>query len=213
MVEYPVYLDEKERKSYEAMKADLILQTDGGEVTASNAAGLSGKLCQLSNGAIYLDDGEVYEIHQRKLDALEDIVEAAYGRPVMVVYWFRHDKERIAKRLQALKVSFGFLDNDETIEKWNRGEIPVALAHPQSSGHGLNLQESGSNMMVFFGTPWSVELYQQTVARLWRQGQMNKVVTVMHIITKGTVDERIMKALSDGNTTQQALIEAVKAQF
>ena len=210
---YTVYLDEKERQTYEEMKGELILQIDEGEVTAANAAALSGKLSQLSNGAIYLDDKSTVEIHGRKLDALEDIIEAAVGSPVMVVYWYRHDKDRISQRLKALKVPFDFLDSDESIEKWNRGELAVALAHPQSSGHGLNLQESGSHMMVFFGIPWSVELYQQTVARLWRQGQKNRTVTVMHIVTKGTIDERIMKALENGNTTQAALVEAVKAEF
>ena len=211
--EYPVYLDKKERRVYEDMKDELILQTDGGEVTAANAAALSGKLCQLANGAIYLDDGSVTEIHGKKLDALEDIIEAALGKPVLVIYWYRHDRERIAGRLESLGVAFDCLDSDASIEKWNRGELAVALAHPASSGHGLNLQESGANMMVFFGIPWSVELYQQTVARLWRQGQKNSTVAVIHIVARGTVDERIMKALADGNTTQAALIDAVKAQF
>lgn len=211
--EYPVYLDEKERKTCEDLKDELILQTDEGEVTAANAAALSGKLCQLANGAIYLDDGSITEIHGKKLDALEDIIEAAVGKPVLAIYWYRHDRQRIAERLEKLNVVFDFLDSDTSIEKWNQGELAVALAHLQSSGHGLNLQESGSNTMVFFGIPWSVELYQQTVARLWRQGQKNKTMTVMHIVTKGTIDERIMKALKNGNTTQAALIDAVKAEF
>ncbi len=210
---YPVYLDEKEKRTYEEMKDDLILQTDGGEVTAANAAALSNKLSQLSNGSIYLDDGTTVEIHQKKLDALDDIIEAALGHPIMLVYWFKADRERIAERLTKNNIDFEFLDSEESIKRWNEGNLPVALAHPMSSGHGLNLQESGSNTMVFFGIPWSVELYQQTVARLWRQGQKHRTVSIIHIVTKGTIDERIMKALDNGNTTQQALIEAVKAQF
>ena len=211
--EYPVYLDDEETKRYRDMKDELIFETENGEVTAANAAALSGKLCQMASGAVYLDDGSVAKIHDRKIDALEDIVEASLGKQLMVVYWYRHEKERIAKRLTELKVDFDFLDSDESIDRWNSGKLQVALAHSMSSGHGLNLQESGANTMVFFGIPWSVELYQQTVARLYRQGQKNKTVTVMHIITKGTIDERIMKALENGNTTQQALIDAVKAQF
>lgn len=210
---YPVYLDGKERRIYEELKEDLILQTDEGEVTAANAAALSGKLCQLAGGAIYLDDGSIVEIHKKKLDALEDIIEAAVGKPVMVVYWYRHERERVVQRLTELKVPFGFLDSDASIDKWNRGELAVALAHPQSCGHGLNLQESGSNTLVFLTMPWNVEIYQQTVARLWRQGQKNRTVAVMHIVTKGTIDERIMKALENGSTTQAALIDAVKAEF
>ena len=189
------------------------MQTSEGEVTAANAAALSGKLCQLANGAIYLDDGTTAHIHDRKLDALEDIIESAVGKPVMVVYWYRHDRERISAWLESKKISYECLDSDESIEKWNSGNLPVCLCHPMSSGHGLNLQESGSNTMVFFGIPWSVELYQQTVARLWRQGQENKTVAIIHIVTKGTIDERIMKALETGNTTQAALIDAVKAEL
>lgn len=210
---YPVYLDESERKSYENMKDELILTTEDGEITAANAASLSGKLSQMANGAVYTDDEAVIEIHQKKLDALEDVIEAALGKPVLVVYWYRHDRERIAERLTEKGIKFSDIKSDESIRLWNEGKLPVGLAHPQSSGHGLNLQESGSNTMVFFGIPWSVELYQQTVARLWRQGQKHRTVSIIHIVTKNTIDERIMKALEDGNTTQAALIEAVKAQF
>jgi SNF2 family DNA or RNA helicase len=210
---YPVYMDEAEKRKYEEMKDDLILQTEEGEVTAANAAALSGKLSQMANGAVYTDDEGVEEIHQKKLDALEDIIEASLGKPVLVVYWYRHDRERIEARLKERKVLYGTINSDESIELWNSGKLSVGLAHPASSGHGLNLQESGSNTMVFFGIPWSVELYQQTVARLWRQGQKHRTVSIIHIVTKGTIDERIMKALDEGNTTQATLIEAVKAQF
>lgn len=209
---YTVYLSEKEDSRYADLKKDLVLQMPDGEVTAANAASLSGKLSQMANGAIYTDAGETVAIHERKLDALEDIIEAAYGRPVLVAYWFRHDLERITERLQKLKIPYARLDTDGSIRKWNAGEIPVALIHPASAGHGLNLQ-SGGNTLVWFGLTWSLELYQQTVARLWRQGQQSETVVVQHIITKGTIDERIMKALSEKDTTQAALIDAVKADL
>ena len=209
---YAVYLSEKEDSRYADLKKDLVLQLPDGEITAANAASLSGKLSQMANGAVYTDAGETVAIHERKLDALEDIVEAANGKPVLVAYWFRHDLERITERLQKLKVPYARLDTDGSIRKWNAGEIPVALIHPASAGHGLNLQ-SGGNTLVWFGLTWSLELYQQTVARLWRQGQASKTVVVQHIITKGTIDERIMRALSEKDTTQSALIDAVKADL
>ena len=182
---------------------------DDEEITAANAAALSGKLCQLANGAIYDDDKRAVQIHDRKIDALEDIIESMNGRPMLVAYWFKHDYDRIAERLSELKVPFAKLDTDESIEKWNRGEIPVALIHPASAGHGLNLQSGGSTL-VWFGITWSLELYQQTVARLWRQGQKNTVV-IQHIIAKNTIDENIMAALEKKEHTQSALIDAVKA--
>lgn len=209
---YTVYLSEKEDSRYADLKKDLVLQMPDGEITAANAASLSGKLSQMANGAIYTDAGETVAIHERKLDALEDIIEAANGKPVLVAYWFRHDLERITERLHKLKIPCSRLDTDGSIRKWNAGEIPVALIHPASAGHGLNLQ-GGGNTLVWFGLTWSLELYQQTVARLWRQGQQSETVVVQHIITKGTIDERIMKALSEKDTTQAALIDAVKADL
>ena len=209
---YTVYLSGKEDSHYADLKKDLVLQLPDGDITAANAASLSGKLSQMANGAIYTDAGETVAIHERKLDALEDIIEAANGKPVLVAYWFRHDLERITERLHKLKIPCSKLDTDGSIRKWNAGEIPVALIHPASAGHGLNLQ-SGGNTLVWFGLTWSLELYQQTVARLWRQGQTSETVVVQHIITKGTIDERIMKALSEKDTTQAALIDAVKADL
>ena len=209
---YTVYLSEKEDSRYADLKKDLVLQMPDGEITAVNAASLCGKLSQMANGAVYTDAGETVAIHERKLDALEDIIEAANGKPVLVAYWFRHDLERITERLQKLKIPCSRLDTDGSIRKWNAGEIPVALIHPASAGHGLNLQ-SGGNTLVWFGLTWSLELYQQTVARLWRQGQASETVVVQHIITKGTIDERIMKALSKKDTTQAALIDAVKTDL
>jgi SNF2 family DNA or RNA helicase len=210
--EYEVYLDEKEKKKYEELKKELILQLPDGEVTAANAASLSGKLCQMANGAIYTEDGTVLEIHDKKLEALEDIVEAANGKPILLIYWFRHDMDRIVKKLNELEVPFEKLDTDASIKKWNNGELPVALLHPMSAGHGLNLQNGGSTI-IWFGLTWSLELYQQTIARLWRQGQSANTVVVQHIITKGTIDERVLKALSQKDNTQSALIDAVKANL
>ena len=207
---YTVYLSEKEDSRYADLKKDLVLQLPDGEITAANAASLSGKLSQMANGAIYNDKQEVMEIHSRKLDALEDIIESMNGRPLLVAYWFRHDLDRISERLESLHIPFSKLDTTASIRRWNSGELPVALIHPASAGHGLNLQ-SGGSALVWFGLTWSLELYQQTVARLWRQGQESETVVVQHIITKGTIDERIMKALSGKDSTQAALIDAVRA--
>lgn len=209
--QYMVYLDEREREKYETMKKDLVLSLPGGEVTASSAASLSGKLMQMANGAVYSDTGGTEKIHDRKLDALEDIIEAANGKNLLVAYWFRHDLIRITERLEKLGIRYGKLDTDASIREWNAGNLQVGLIHPASAGHGLNLQ-SGGNMMVWFGMVWSLELFQQTVARLWRQGQESGTVVVQHILAASTVDERVMKALSMKDDTQAALIEAVKAE-
>lgn len=208
---YEVQMDEQEKQNYDQMKEQLVLSLPEGEVTAANAASLSGKLLQMANGAIYTDDGETQLIHDKKLDALEDMIEAANGKPVLVAYWFKHDLKRIMLRLAEKKISFEKLDSDASIEKWNKGEIPVALIHPASAGHGLNLQ-NGGNTLIWFGITWSLELYQQTVARLWRQGQTAGTVIVEHIITAGTIDERVMKTLELKDNTQSALIDAVKAE-
>jgi SNF2 family DNA or RNA helicase len=203
-------MSDAEAARYEKMKKELILRMDDAEITAANAAALSGKLCQMANGAVYSDDGKITRIHDRKLDVLEDIIEAANGKPLLVAYWFRHDFERIAVRLSGRKISFEKLDTDDSIRRWNQKKIPVGLIHPASAGHGLNLQDGGSSI-VWFGLTWSLELYQQTNARLWRQGQRSDTVVIQHIITKGTIDSQILRALSDKNDTQSALINAVKA--
>lgn len=205
--EYTVQLSEKEKEKYNRLKKDLVLSTEDNEVTAANAASLSNKLSQMANGAVYSDDESVIEIHDRKLDALEDIIESMNGRPLLVAYWFKHDLERIRKRFEAREIR-----SSEDISDWNSGKIPVALIHPASAGHGLNLQQGGS-ALVWFGLIWSLELYQQTNARLWRQGQTADTVVIRHIIAKGTIDEQIMKALKTKDTTQAALIAAVKADL
>ena len=209
---YRVHLSEKEKKKYEDMKAELVLELPEGEITAANAASLSGKLSQMANGAVYADDESILAIHDRKLDALEDIIESANGKPLLIAYWFKHDLIRIEQRLAEKKIPFQKLDSDASMKKWNKGELPVALIHPASAGHGLNLQSGGSTL-VWFGITWSLELYQQTVARLYRQGQSSRTVTVIHILTQGTVDEKIMKALAEKDSTQSALIDAVKAEL
>lgn len=209
---YPVFLSVSEQKSYDELKKDLILSLPDGEVSAANAGVLSGKLCQLANGAVYDDTGKVTEIHSRKLDALEDIIEAANGNPVMIAYWYKHDLERIEKRLSEKKIPFERLDTSASIERWNKGLLPVALIHPASAGHGLNLQAGGS-YLVWYSLTWSLELYEQTVARLWRQGQRSGTVVVQHIVTAGTIDEDILKALETKDKTQTSLINAVKANL
>ena len=208
---HEVQMDDAEKQKYEEFKKDLVLEIEDGEITAANAASLSGKLSQMANGAVYSDDLTVMQIHDRKLDALEDIIEAANGKPVLVAYWFKHDLTRITERLRKLNVTYQKLDSDESIRKWNTKELQVGLIHPASAGHGLNLQSGGSTM-VWFGLTWSLELYQQTVARLWRQGQTENTVVIQHIVTAGTIDERILKALEQKDSTQSALIDAVKAE-
>lgn len=205
--EYTVQLSDKEREKYERLKKDLVLPEDSGEITAANAASLSNKLSQMANGAVYSDDESVIDIHDRKLDALEDIIESMNGRSLLVAYWFKHDLERIRKRFEIREIK-----SSRDISEWNSGKIPVALIHPASAGHGLNLQ-SGGSALVWFGLTWSLELYQQTNARLWRQGQTADTVVIQHIISKGTIDEQIMKALKSKDTTQAALIAAVKADM
>ena len=210
--EYPVYLDAEEMNKYESLKKDLILSTPEHEVTAANAASLVNKLSQMANGAVYTDDENTITFHDKKLDALEDIIESANGRPILVAYWFKHDYSRIVSRLNQIGVKYMKIDSDESITKWNNREIPVALIHPASAGHGLNLQQGG-NTMVWFGITWSLELYQQCVCRLYRQGQTEGTVTIIHLISKGTIDEKIMKALSEKDNTQASLIDAVKAEI
>ena len=203
----PVNLSLAERKTYEKLKQELVISLQGAEIDAVNAASLSGKLCQLANGGIYDADHNRLFFHERKLDALEDIIEAANGQPVLVAYWFKHDLERIRERFSVRDIR-----TSRDIADWNSGRIPVACIHPASAGHGLNLQ-AGGNTLVWFGLTWSLELYQQTNARLWRQGQKADTVVIHHIVTTNTIDEQILSALEQKDTTQTALMNAVKAQL
>ena len=212
MNEVKVRMDERERLLYETLRDELFLRVrnrDGVfEVDAKNASVLCGKLSQMANGAVDTDDGHVVHIHDRKLDALEDLIEAANGHPLLVAYWFQHDLWRMKERFPFLRV----LRSSEDIRDWNAGQIQVAAIHPASAGHGLNLQAGGSTL-VWFGLTWSLELYQQTNARLWRQGQKAETVVIHHLVTEGTIDERILQALKGKDRSQEKLIEAVKAQF
>ena len=203
----PVNLSPTERKTYDKLKQELVISLQGSEIDAVNAASLSGKLCQLANGGIYDADHNSLFFHERKLDALEDIIEAANGQPVLVAYWFKHDLERIRERFSVRDIR-----TSRDIADWNSGRIPVACIHPASAGHGLNLQ-AGGNTLVWFGLTWSLELYQQTNARLWRQGQKADTVVIHHIVTTNTIDEQILAALERKDTTQTALMNAVKAQL
>ena len=203
----PVFLSPAEQDTYNALKRELVVQLGDMEVDAVNAAALSGKLCQLANGAVYTEDKHTVCFHDRKLDALEDLIEGANGKPVLVAYWFKHDLARIRKRFTVRE-----LKSSKDIQDWNAGRIPVAVIHPASAGHGLNLQAGGSTL-VWFGLTWSLELYQQTNARLWRQGQQSATVIIHHIIAQSTIDEQIMRALEDKDRTQAALIHAVKVQL
>ena len=194
-------------KMYNGLKKDLVLAISNKEIDAVNAEALSNKLSQMANGAVYDEDKNYIEIHDRKLDALEDLIEQSNGKPVLVAYWFKHDLERIKKRFTVREIK-----TSKDIADWNNGSIPVAVIHPASAGHGLNIQEGGSTL-IWFGLTWSLELYQQTNARLWRQGQKSKTVVIHHIISKGTIDEQIMKALREKEMSQDALMDAVKAEI
>lgn len=206
MNEVPVVMSAAEDQHYQTMKAKMVLSLKGKEIDAANAAALSGKLLQMASGAVYDEIHDVAHLHDRKLDALEDLIEAANGKPALIAYWFKHDLDRIMKRFPVEQ-----LDSADSIRRWNNGEIPIAVIHPASAGHGLNLQVGGSTL-VWFSLTWSLELYQQTNARLWRQGQTDTVV-IHHIIARGTIDEQVMKALRNKDKTQSALIDAVKVNL
>ena len=210
--EREVQMTEDEAEDYEKFKRELVLTLGDEEITASNAAVLTSKLSQMANGAIYTDDGQTVHLHDHKIDVLEDMVEAMNGKPVLVAYYFKHDLHRIEARLKSLKVTFARLDSAASIRAWNKGELTVGLIHPASAGHGLNLQEGGSHL-IWFSLPWSLELYQQTNARLWRQGQRSTTVVISHILCKDTIDERILTVLEGKTKTQDALINAVKAEL
>ena len=201
-----VSMTEKEHRTYESLRRDLVVSVGDTEIDAVSAAALSGKLLQMAGGAVYDGDGNAHILHSQKLDALEDLVESANGKPVLVAYWFKHEAERIKERLKVREIK-----TSQDIDDWNAGKIPVALIHPASAGHGLNLQEGGS-VLIWFSLTWSLELYQQTNARLYRQGQKD-TVSIIHIITEGTIDEDVMRALERKDHTQAALIEAVKANL
>lgn len=210
--EMKVSMSGSEMKAYDSMKKDLVLSLPGGAITASNAASLSGKLMQLSSGAVYTDEESFTEIHRKKLDALEDAIESMNGKPLLIAYWFRHERTRISGLLTNLGIPWKEISDEASIREWNERKLQAAIIHPASAGHGLNLQSGGSTLL-WFTVPWSLELYQQTVARLWRQGQKEETTVVIHLITEGTIDERVLAALRRKDQTQEALLEAVKADL
>ena len=204
--ELEINLDEEDQMKYKKFKKEMVMTIQEKEIDAINTASLSNKLIQLANGSIYDEDKKFYEVHNKKLDKLEEIIESANGKPVLVAYWFKADKERIEKRFKVREIKTA-----DDIKQWNKGMIDLALIHPASAGHGLNLQSGGSTL-VWFSLTWSLELYQQTNARLYRQGQKDTVV-IHHLITKNTIDEDIMKSLKRKDKTQEALMKAVKARI
>ena len=203
-----VKLDDEAQTAYTEMEKEAVLELGPNEIVdAGTAAVVSGKLLQIANGAVYDENGKTHIIHESKLDTLEDVIEAVNGRPVLVFYAYKHDLERIMQRFpQARK-----LEGSAEIDAWNRGEIPILLAHPAGAGHGLNLQ-AGGNHIVWFGLTWSLELYQQANARIYRQGVKGERVTITHLVTEGTIDEDVMRVLDGKATRQDALLEAVKAR-
>lgn len=205
-----VRMSQGEKGMYDEFRREMIARLGDEAITAANAASLSNKLCQMANGAVYSDDGKAVRIHNRKLDALEDIIESMNGKPLLVAYRFRHDLTAICERLDKLKIKYDLIKTPESIKSWNSGELTVGLIHPASAGHGLNLQSGGSTL-VWYGLTWSLELYEQTNARLYRQGQKSRTVVIEHIVTENTIDEYILKALESKKTTQNNLIKAVSA--
>lgn len=212
--EVRVRMTSAERKIYDKFQAEKVIPLLESSVSSieemdsaiigGTAAVVSGKLLQMANGAVYDDSGSVFELHSQKLDALAEIVESSQGTPLLVFYSYRHDLDRIKARFpEAVE-----LKGSEDIGKWNNGEIPILLCHPASAGYGLNLQE-GSHLMVWFGLPWSLENYQQSIARLHRQGQEHPVIC-HHIICEGTIDEKVLTALQNKDSTQQSLLNALK---
>lgn len=201
-----VRMSTAEKKLYDQLEHDMFLPFQDGDIDPMSAAGLSNKLHQMADGDVYNENGKAVHIHERKYEALEDLIEAANGKPILIAYWFKFERDELVRRFGAVPIG-----TRESIRDWNAGKIPVAIIHPASAGHGLNLQQGGSHL-VWFSTIWSLELYQQTNARLYRQGQVSTVV-IQHIITKGTVDEDVLKALASKDLTQEALLESVKARI
>ena len=207
-VYHDIQLSPNAKRQYDQLERDYLLDVPDGEITAFNAAVLSNKLLQLASGAAYLDEGGYSVIHEEKLDALEDIISEAAGTPLLVAYNYKSDLKRLQERFPTARA----LDKDpDTIDRWNAGRIPLLLAHPASAGHGLNLQR-GSNICVWFTLPWSLELYQQFNKRLDRQGQ-TKAVIIHHLVSKGTVDEAVVRALAGKAKTQNDLLDSLKDHY
>lgn len=204
---HTIHLTPPQRRNYDELRKQMVTTIDDDTIDAPSAGVLAGKLQQLASGAIYTDDNNTITVHNAKLDALEDIIEAAAGNTILVAYWFKHEATRILERFPQARQ----LTTAQDMDDWCAGNIPIGLIHPASAGHGLNLQ-SGGRILVWFTTPWSLELYEQTNARLFRQGQ-TEPVTITHINAADTIDTQVSAALARKDTTQSALINAVKAQL
>lgn len=206
MIADKVELDEDAFRIYKDMEQEMCVEFVDEPISAANGGVLCGKLTQLASGTIYTDSGTVRHIHDHKLDALEDLIEAQNGKPALIAYWYKHERDSIIQRFDCREIK-----TDADIADWNKGKIPVALIQPSSAGHGLNLQSGGSTI-IWYTMPWSLELYQQTNARLWRQGQQSETVVIHHLVAVGTIDEDIMKVLEMKDKTQAAMMNAVKAR-
>lgn len=202
-----VKLSAKEMKEYLEFEKHSYIQFMEGEVTAASAAALTNKLLQYSNGAMYLPDGDYVKTNDKKLETLEEIIDVSNGKPILCFYSYKHDLERIKKKFPFAKK----LKDSQDITAWNNGEIQLLLAHPAGAGHGLNLQ-AGGNIIVWFGLTWSLELYQQANARLYRQGQENAVI-IHHLVTEGTVDEKVLGSLQGKKDVQNELLESLKVKY
>jgi SNF2 family DNA or RNA helicase len=210
-VNHPVEMSPAERKLYDEFEAQMVLSLDGQSIDAANAAVLSGRLLEMANGAVYNESHEVVQIHERKLEMLADLVEEAVGQNVLIAYWYKHDRSRIIEYLSKLGYAVRDLKTSDDIADWDAGKIPIALISPASAGHGLNLQHGG-HILIWFSLCWSLEMRQQTDARLNRQGQ-TEIVTIHNIICKDTIDEDVLKALEHKDSTQENLIQAVRAHL
>lgn len=206
-----VTLSKETMSYYKELKKELVLDMKGERITALNAATLGIKLMQVANGFAYAENGTV-DIHRAKLDALEDLIESSLGESLLIAYWFKEDKLRIENLLRKFEVSFVSMDKSESIKAWKSKTVQVGLLHPASAGHGLNIQSGGSTL-IWYSLPWSLELYEQTVARLWRQGQSSEIVKVISIVSKGTIDERIKVSLGEKDKVESKLVNAVKTEF
>jgi len=205
-----VKLNDSAMKKYKDLEKDLILQIGDKNITVANSAVLCNKLLQMANGAVYDEKHEVVKIHDEKLKALLDVIEAANGKPVLIFYSYKHDYTRIDEFLRSKGMKISGLENSADIKKWNEGKTSILCCHPASVGHGLNLQ-AGGHIIVWYGLTWSLELYQQANARLHRQGQKETVI-INHIIAENTIDELVMKALKGKAINQRMLLEAVKVK-
>lgn len=207
VIDVPVQLTDKEREIYRTMERESIIEIADDVVVGGTAATVSNKLLQLANGAVYDENRNVIHVHDQKLDKLEELLEEADGRNVLLLYSYKHDRNRILERVKGVRE----LEGSQDIADWNAGKIPVLLAHPGSCGHGLNIQEGG-NIIIWFGLPWSLELYLQANARLDRQGQTHQVI-IYRLITEGTYDEDVAAALERKDSSQEEFLASLKARI